>query len=128
MDGPAGPGIAEAMKIAYGHADADTTRKTLQAVVDQRDRLAAELREARAEIEQLVARPTTVHITDAELELSEIPAAIEADRLRALITAWADADDALIALNGTRATYDILYEAERRSDDALDALRKAVGR
>lgn len=50
------------------------------------------------------------------------------DNLRALITAWADADDALVALFGTNAAWDTVNAAEKKSDAALDALRKAVGR
>lgn len=55
-------------------------------------------------------------------------AANEIERLRALITAWADADDALVALFGTNAAWDTVNAAEKKSDAALDALRKAVGR
>lgn len=47
--------------------------------------------------------------------------------LRRLITAWADADDALVALFSSDA-WDTVNAAEKRSHATLDALRKAVGR
>lgn len=50
----------------------------------------------------------------------------EIERLRTLITAWADADDVLSA---TVHTYDSEYMdlLRRERDEAQDALRKAVG-
>lgn len=75
---------------------------------------------------EIVEQLRFLGLTEAADEIERLSA--ENDRLRALIAAWADADDALIALNGKGATYETLFDAERRSDDALDALRKAVGR
>lgn len=64
----------------------------------------------------------------AELTRKYLILSVELEDLRALITAWADADDALVALFGTSAAWDTVNAAEKRSDEALDALRKAVGR
>lgn len=130
-----GTTITDGLKIAFGHADIETANKALRAVIDQRDRLAAELREARAEIEQLVARPATdeadhLRAQVAELSLTLMTRDTEMGELVALITAWADAEDAYDALwaeGGTR-TQTKVHEVEARVDSTLSALRKAVGR
>lgn len=64
----------------------------------------------------------------AELTRKYLILSVELEDLRALITAWADADDALAALIGTDASFDTIRCTEMESDAALDALRKAVGR
>ena len=64
----------------------------------------------------------------AERSRCDCDGCAEYDQLRALITAWADADDALAALIGTDASFDTIRWTEIESDAALDALRKAVRR
>ena len=54
----------------------------------------------------------------------------ERDHLRALITAWADAEDASNALWASKGPrkFGAVHDAEVEIDIALTALRQAVGR
>ena len=62
---------------------------------------------------------------------SLLDAADEIERLRTLITAWADAEDDWESICSSRSPDDFIYnepEVRERQWKAHDALRKAVGR